>query len=226
MSIAENYRRLREEIPDHVTIVLAAKTRTAAEVSEAIEAGATDVGHNYVQEAESMHDELGNLASRVRWHMIGHLQKNKINKVLPVVDTIQTVDSIVAAEAIDKRVEAAGKSTVDILIEINSGGEVSKSGLGADYDAVEQVARGVATLPHLRLCGLMTMGPFLDDPEDMRPYFRTTKGIFERLREKMIPRTNIQTLSMGMSDSYRVAIEEGGTMVRLGTIVFGPRSYA
>lgn len=224
MSIAENYRRLREEIPGHVTIVLAAKTRMAREVAEAIEAGATDIGHNYVQEAGSMHAALGDAAARVRWHMIGHLQKNKINKALPVVDMIQTIDSARAAEAVDKRVEAAGKAAVEVLIEINSGGELSKSGLRADYDAVCGVARGVAALPHLRLRGLMTMGPFLDDPEGMRPCFRATKRIFDRLGREGIPGVRMEILSMGMSDSYRVAIEEGSTMVRLGTIVFGPRS--
>jgi pyridoxal phosphate enzyme (YggS family) len=158
--------------------------------------------------------------------MIGHLQKNKINKALPVVDMIQTVDSVRAAEAIDKRVEAAGKSGVDVLIEINSGGEVSKSGLRADYDAVLAVARGVASMPHLRLRGCMTMGPFLDDPEDIRPYFRATREIYDRLIEQDLPGAAMEILSMGMSDSYRVAIEEGSTMVRPGTIVFGPRSGA
>jgi pyridoxal phosphate enzyme (YggS family) len=223
MGIGTTYRRLRDEIPDHVTIVLAAKTRTPEEAAEALEAGATDLGHNYVQEAEAMRAALGAEVDRVRWHMIGHLQKNKINKALPLVDMIQTVDSVAAAEAIDKRVEAAGKSHVEVLIEVNSGGELSKSGLKPVLDDVLEVVRGVARLPHLRLRGLMTMGPFLEDPEAMRPYFRTTKGIYDKIADNLPPDTSWDTLSMGMSDSYRVATEEGSTMVRLGTIVFGPR---
>ncbi|MGM0532248.1 MAG: alanine racemase, partial [Bacteroidota bacterium] len=121
MSITSNYQKLRKEIPDHVTIVLAGKTKSAEEIKEVIDAGATDIGENYVQEAETIRQELGDKANKVRWHMIGHLQKNKINKALPIFDVIQTIDSLKKAGDIDKRVEKAGKKIIPVLIEINIG---------------------------------------------------------------------------------------------------------
>src|SRR6056297_3718314 len=129
MSIKSNYQKLRKEIPDHVTIVLAGKTKSAEEIKEVIDAGATDIGENYVQEAETIRQELGDQANKVRWHMIGHLQKNKINKALPIFDVIQTVDSLKKAGDIDKRVEKAGKEIIPVLIEVNIGNEDSKTGL-------------------------------------------------------------------------------------------------
>jgi hypothetical protein len=223
MSIAERFRRIRDSIPETVTIVLAAKTRTASEALEAIEAGATAIGHNYVQELVSMHEALGETASRVRWHAIGHLQKNKINKVLPLADMVQTVDSLETARAIDTRVEKTGKETIDVLLEINSAAEPNKSGLMPEYAHIESVAEAVAGLPHLRLRGLMTMGPLTGNPEDARPFFRATAAFFQRLRGRDRLTESLDTLSMGMSDSYLVAIEEGSTMIRLGTVVFGHR---
>jgi hypothetical protein len=229
MSIAERYQALREEIPDHVTIVLAAKSRTPEEVAEAIDAGATDFGENYVQEGEAVHAALGEEARSTRWHMIGPLQKNKINKALPIFDVIQTVDSLETARNIDKRVERAGKSLIPIFLEINIAGEASKSGIEVESDesieaGVERIARAVDELPHVRLDGLMTMGPLTSDAEQLRPHFRRTRQLFEHLRGIGLERINLQHLSMGMSDSYRIAIEEGTTMVRVGTVVFGPRS--
>src|SRR6056297_2261391 len=129
MGITSNYQKLREEIPDHVTIVLAGKTKSAEEIKEVIDAGATDIGENYVQEGETIRQELGEKANRVRWHMIGHLQKNKINKALPIFDMVQTVASLQKAADIDKRVIKAGKQIVPVLIEINIGNEDSKAGL-------------------------------------------------------------------------------------------------
>lgn len=223
MSITENYQRLRTEIPDHVTIVLACKTRTPEEIREAIEAGATDVGENYVQEAEEAYQALGDAARRVRWHVIGHLQTNKINKVLPICNVIQTVESFKKAKAIDKRAERVGK-VMPVYIEINVGGEENKSGMPPEYEEIERLARQIISLKSLSLEGIMTMGPLTGNPEDSRPYFRQAKQIFDALAALNLPGAHLQTLSMGMSDSYEVAIEEGATMVRLGTIVFGPRS--
>ncbi len=222
MSITANYQKLRAEIPDHVTIVLAAKTRTPEEVIEAITAGATDIGENYVQEAEKMYQALGQQAKGVRWHMIGTIQKNKINKALPILEVFQTVDSLETAQALDKRVARLDK-IVPVYIEVNIGGEDSKSGMPPEYGHIEQLAREMASLKHINIEGLMTMGPYSGDPENSRPYFRETKKIFDQLRRLQIPNVNLKTLSMGMSNSYRVAIEEGANMVRLGTIVFGPR---
>ncbi len=225
MSIAENYRKIRKEIPDNVTIVLACKTRTPEEIVEVIEAGATDIGENYIQEAERMYNCLGEKARKVRWHMIGALQKNKINKALQIFDVIQTVDSLKTAIAIDARVEKAEKRIISVYVEINIGSEITKDGLKPDYEIIQSLVREISRLEHLSLEGLMTMGPGLGNPEDSRPYFRRTKDIFERIKALNLPNVNMKTLSMGMTNSYKVAIEEGSNMVRLGTIVFGKRKY-
>ena len=223
MSIKENYQKIREEIPDYVTIVLASKMRTPEEIEEVIEAGAVDIGENYVQEAENMYNALGETAKRIKWHMIGYLQKNKINKAVKLFDVIQTVDSLETAAAVDKRVETAGKKIISVLIEINIGSEMTKAGIKPEYEAVENLVKEVSKLEHLRLEGLMTMGPRFGNSEDSRHYFKKTKDIFERIKALSLPEVNMKTLSMGMSNSYKAAIEEGSNMVRLGTIVFGER---
>lgn len=222
MSIKENYLRIREEIPGHVTIVLAAKTRTREEMLEVIDAGATDIGENYVQEAERLQGELGEDAKRVRWHMIGHLQKNKINKALGVFDVIQTVDSLQKAVDIDTRA-AREDRIVPVCIEINIGSELTKAGLDPDYPVIRELVEEIIVLDHLQLEGLMTMGPRFGDPENSRPYFKKTRQIFDRLQASGFPDLHMKTLSMGMSNSYRVAIEEGSTMIRLGSLIFGER---
>jgi pyridoxal phosphate enzyme (YggS family) len=224
MSIKEAYIRLRKEVPSYVTIILAAKTRTKEEVLEALTAGATDIGYNYVQEAETMYAALGEHAKRIRWHMIGHLQTNKINKALQIFDVIQTVDSLEKAIAINVRAERIGKK-IAIYFEINSGNELSKSGLPPDYNTVYTLAQEVSKLNNIRLEGLMTMGPSSEVPEIMRPYLHKTKEIFDQLKSQQLHNISLNTLSMGMSSSYKTAIEEGSTMIRLGTIVFGQRNY-
>ncbi|MFH1904002.1 MAG: YggS family pyridoxal phosphate-dependent enzyme [bacterium] len=225
MCIAENYQRIREEIPDNVTMVLAGKTRTREEIEEVIEAGATDIGENYVQEAEKMYDSLGEKAKKVRWHMIGHLQKNKINKALRIFDVIQTVDSLEKAAAIDKRAQGIGK-TVSVYLEINIGSEMTKAGIKPEYEVIENLVREISKLEHLSFEGLMTMGPRFGNPEDSRPYFRKAKDIFERIKALNLTGVKMETLSMGMSNSYKVAIKEGSNLVRLGTVVFGERNNA
>ena len=224
MSIAENYQKIREEIPADVTIVLAAKTRSPEEVVEVIEAGATDIGENYVQEAEKMYEALGEKAKHVRWHMIGSLQTNKINKALKMFDVFQTVDSLEKAQAVDRRAARIEK-ILPVYLEVNIGGEGSKSGMPPEYEHIEQLVREVSTLEHIKIEGLMTMGPISYDPEESRPYFRETKKIFDEIQSLQIPNVDMQILSMGMSSSYKVAIEEGANMVRLGTIIFGARHY-
>jgi len=229
MSITENYARLREEIPADVTIVVSCKTRAAEEIEEAINAGATDIGENYVQEGGQMYSALQKKAAKVKWHMIGHLQTNKINKALRVFDVIQTVDSLEKAAAIDKRVERARKKIVPVYVEINVGSEFSKAGIKpAEHEPfdeyVEKLVGDISALSHLRLEGLMTMGPRFGDPENVRPYFKRTKRIFERIKELDLPNVNMKYLSMGMTNSYRVAIEEGSNMVRIGTAIFGERN--
>ena len=223
MSIKENYQKIREKIPDNVTIVLASKTRTTEEIEEVIEAGASDIGENYVQEAESMYNALSEKAKRVKWHMIGYLQKNKINKAVKLFDVLQTIDSLETAAAVDKRAEAAGKKVIPVLIEVNIGSEITKAGIKPEYETVENLVKEVSKLEHLRLEGLMTMGPRFGNPEDSREYFKKTRDIFEKIRTANFPNVDMKTLSMGMSNSYKAAIEEGSNMVRLGTIVFGER---
>ncbi|MFP4641581.1 MAG: YggS family pyridoxal phosphate-dependent enzyme [Dehalococcoidia bacterium] len=224
MSIAQTYRSIRDEVPSSVTIVLAGKTRTPEEILEAIDAGATDIGQNYVQEAVAVYEALGEKAKSVRWHMLGTLQKNKINQALPVFDVIQTVESVEKAIDIDKRARSIGKRQ-PVYVEINIGSEVTKAGLEPRYEMVENAVREIAGLENISVEGLMTMGPRVGDPEDNRSHFRKTKEIFDRIRDLQLPNVNMQTLSMGMSNSYRVAIEEGANMVRLGTVVFGERDY-
>ncbi len=225
MSIKENIANIRKQIPSDVIIVLAAKTRTKEEVLEAIEAGATDIGMNYVQETVQLYKDLGARAKDLNWHMIGHLQKNKLNKALPIFDTIQTVDSYELAQAISKKTTLEDpnnpKNKKTIFIEINSAREPQKAGVMPE-DA-EELIRKLASLPNINVQGLMTMGP-VSDPELLRQCFKETKQLFDKINKLNIPNINLKTLSMGMSNSYKIAIEEGANMIRLGTVIFGPRS--
>jgi len=230
MSISTNYAKLREEIPDYVTIVVSCKTRTAEEIEEVIDTGATDIGENYVQEAGQIYSALRKKAANLRWHMIGHLQTNKINKALRIFDVIQTVDSLEKAASVDERVERTRKQIMPIFIEINIGNEDSKAGLRPDEhepfeDYMENLIRNMSRFEHLRVEGLMTMGPRFGNPEDVRPYFRRTRRIFERIRALDLPNVDMKYLSMGMTNSYKVAIKEGSNMIRIGTAIFGERKY-
>jgi hypothetical protein len=200
-----------------VQLVAAAKTRTPQEITQAIQAGIKILGENYVQEAEQAHNTIGNLAE---WHCIGHLQKNKVRKAVAIFDMIDTVDSLELAQEIDKRCQQIAK-IMPVLIEVNSGREARKS--GALPENVVALAQSVSTLANVRLMGLMTMGPAMGDPEDSRPYFVTTRSVFEELQHLAIPNVTMQYLSMGMTNSYRVALQEGSNMVRLGTLIFGQR---
>lgn len=216
--IADNVRSILAELPPGVELVAAAKTRSPAEILEAVDAGVKIIGENYVQEAADAFPAVGH---RARWHFIGHLQTNKVRKAVEIFDLIETVDSIGLAQEIDKRAAAAGK-TMDILVEVNSGREPQKAGVGPEE--VEPLVRSLAALPRLRVLGLMTMGPFEGDPEDSRPYFKETRRVWEKLKAAAIPGVAMRHLSMGMTNSWRIAIEEGATMVRIGTAIFGPRT--
>ena len=216
-TIAERTREVLASLPPHVTLVAACKTRTVDEVREAVDAGVRVLGHNYVQEAQAMVEAIGPAA---KWHMIGHLQRNKAKAAVELFDVIETVDSVRLANAIERHAAAAGK-TVSVLIEINSGGESNKTGV-APADA-KGLALHISGLAHVQLAGLMTMGPAVGDPEDARPYFQRTKTLFDELAAGELPNTDVRILSMGMSNSYLVAVEEEANHVRLGTKVFGPR---
>ena len=230
MTITANYQKIRSEIPSNVRIIAAAKTRTTREIEEIIDAGITDIGENYVQEAEDVIKSLEPAkVKKINWHMIGHLQKNKINKAIPIFDLIQTVDSLKLAQEIDKRVRKSGKEFISVLLEINIGSEFSKYGIRPaehqDFETyMEELAMEVSLLPHIRLEGLMTMGPLTGDPENVRPYFKNVKKIFDNLTRLDLNRVNMKYLSMGMTNSYKVAIEEGANVVRIGTAIFGPRA--
>jgi len=217
-TIADRVERILKTIPERVTLVAAAKSRTADEVHAAIRAGVTHLGHNYVQEAARITPQIH---EPVRWHMIGHLQRNKVNKAVQLFDMIETVDSWRLAKEIDKRC-AAIRKVMSVLVEINSGREASKTGVLPED--VDELVESLGKLTQIRVLGLMTMGPRFGDPEDARPYFRATRKAFERLSMASIPNVEMRYLSMGMSNSYQVAIEEGANMVRIGTLLFGKRS--
>ncbi len=215
--IKENMSKILEELPEGVSLVGAGKTRTPQEILEAVEAGLEIIGENYDQEAERAFQVVG---GQVKWHMIGHLQSNKAKKAVKVFDLIETVDSIKLARAIDR---ACGKidKVMPILMEINSGEESQKAGVMPE-DAIS-LARDMSELNNVKLMGLMTMGPFAGDPEDSRPYFQKTKKLFEEIKEMGLPGVEMKYLSMGMSNSYKVALEEGANVVRIGTKLFGER---
>ena len=218
-SIEERARRLFSEIPPGVTVVAAAKMRTPDEVRAVLAAGVSIVGENYVQEAEAAQAAVSRAAAK--WHLIGHLQRNKAKDAVRLFDLIQTVDSVRLAEAVDAASHALGRVT-PILVEVNSAREPQKSGVLPE-DATDFV-RALERLEAVRVVGLMTMGPLVADPEALRPAFRDTKRLFDGLSRLALERTQMQILSMGMSDSYRVAIDEGATMVRVGAALFGPRT--
>ncbi len=216
-TIRENTRELLASLPEGVTLVAAGKTRSPEELRAAVEAGVRIIGHNYVQEAERCIVTLGR---DIRWHCIGHLQRKKAKKAAQLFDMVETVDSLKIASALDKACRALGK-VMPVLIEVNSAEEDDKAGaLPADVAAL---VKELAALEHIKVEGLMTMGPWTEDPEGVRPYLRRTKELFDRLSEMNISNVTMRHLSMGMSDSYLVAIEEGATMVRIGTRLFGPR---
>ncbi|MCD6254885.1 MAG: YggS family pyridoxal phosphate-dependent enzyme [Deltaproteobacteria bacterium] len=217
MNIRENVKKLLNEIPKGIELVAAAKTRTPEEVLEAIEAGIRIVGENYVQEAIRARDVVGN---RARWHFIGHLQKNKVKKAVSIFDMIETVDSFELAEEIDKYCKRVGK-VMPVLIEVNSGREPQK--FGVMPEETEGLIRAISRFDNIKVMGLMTMGPRFGDPEESRPYFRETKRIFDNLKKAHIPNVEMRYLSMGMSNSYHIAIEEGANIVRIGTKIFGER---
>lgn len=230
MSIAEKYTEILERKnaaavrsgrrPEDVTLIAVTKTRTAAELNEVIDAGATDIGENKVQEILEKHDKV----KPVRWHMIGHLQTNKVKSVVDKVVMIHSLDSFHLAREINKRSAAIGK-TMDVLIEVNSAMEATKSGIASEdvRALVEEIAENC---DNIRVCGIMCIPPRCEDPEDARNYFREAKQLFEDMKTWGLPEERLapQVLSMGMSNDFEVAIEEGSTLVRVGSSIFGPRN--
>ena len=216
--ITENVKEILKELPEKVELVGAAKTRSPEEILEAIDAGLGIIGENYVQEAERAFQVIG---QKVKWHLIGHLQSNKAKKAVQIFDMIETVGSMKLARAVDNACRKEGK-IIQALIEINSGEEPQKAGV-MPGEAISLI-REISELKNVRIMGLMTMGPFAGEPEQARPYFQKTKSIFEEIKALNMPDVKMEFLSMGMSNSYRVAIEEGANLVRIGTKLFGRRN--
>jgi len=216
-SISESVQRILKAIPPNVLLLAAAKTRSLEEVEAVIHAGVSHIGYNYVQEALPMIRAIG---SQAKWHMIGHLQMNKAKLAVQHFNIIETIDSWRLAQALDRYCADAGK-TMAVLVEVNSGRESNKTGVIPED--VDELAERMSMLIYIHLEGLMTMGPRLGDPEESRPYFRATREAFERLASKNLPNVTMRYLSMGMSNSYRIAIEEGANIIRIGTKLFGER---
>ena len=217
--IKQNTAKLLTKLPDGVEVVAAAKTRTPEEVLSAIQAGIKIIGENYVNEAKAAHELVGR---RAKWHFIGTFQKHNVRrKVLEIFDMIESVDSLEIAREIDRKCAQIGK-IMPILIEVNSGKEPQKSGVLPED--VEQLVREVSDLKNIKVMGLMTMGPRFGNPEDSRPYFVETRRIFEKIKGLKLPNVEMRYLSMGMTNSYKVALEEGANIIRIGTKIFGEKA--
>lgn len=202
-----------------VKLIAVSKTKPVSLIQEAYDCGCRDFGENHVQEIVEKYDKLPN---DIRWHMIGHLQKNKVKYIIDKVCMIHSVDSYDLAEEISKRAVRAGIK-MPILVEINTGGEISKSGISPD-NAVEMV-RTLSRLPGIEVQGLMTVPPIAHIPEDNRPFFRMLYKLSVDINEQKIDNIKMGELSMGMSGDYQTAIEENATFVRVGTAIFGARDY-
>ncbi len=205
--------------PGEVTLVAVSKIKPLSDIEELAEAGQTDFGENYVQELCQKAEEI---SRPVRWHMIGHLQRNKVKYIIDKVELIHSVDSLSLARQIEK--EAAKKGVIaQILIQVNMAGEETKFGL--EGEEVLDLIRQISSLEHVKIRGLMTSAPYVTDPEENRGYFRAMHQLFIDIPQKNIDNVSMDILSMGMTNDYEVAIEEGATMVRIGTAIFGERHY-
>jgi len=228
MSIAENLRSVEDRIaaaarragrePSSVRLVTVTKTVDRDRIRQAITAGAAILGENRVQEAKEKIEAFGKAAN---WHLIGHLQTNKAKYAVKLFDLIHSVDNRELAKELDRQAGKIGK-VQDVLIEVSIAGEEAKAGVGIG-DTV-QLVKEAAGLKHIRVLGLMTMPPFSDDPERARPYFRKLRDLADAVRKEAIAGVSMNELSMGMSGDFEVAIEEGATLVRVGTAIFGERS--
>ena len=217
MSVAENFRAIRAELDDKIILVAVTKNHGVDVMREAIDAGATDIGENRVQEAAEKFQSLDRTVTR---HLIGHLQTNKVKAAVKLFDLIHSVDSEHLAAALDKAASSLGK-VQDVLIQVNAAREPQKSGvLLEDLDAL---IKFVEVSKNLRLRGLMMIAPNFPDAEDCRPLFRKMRELFDALKTS---RENFDLLSMGMTHDYKVAVAEGANVVRVGTAIFGERIYA
>ena len=203
-----------------VTLISVSTTKPAEMLQEAYDAGSRDFGENKPQEIREKYPQL---PTDIRWHMIGHLQRNKIKYIIDKVCMIHSVDSIRLAEAIDEEAKKHG-IVMPVLIEVNVAEEESK--FGVHLDEVESLIRQISELSNIQVQGLMTIAPFTENAEDNRIYFRKLRNLYVDIKDKNIDNVNMCNLSMGMTGDYEVAVEEGATMVRVGTGIFGARSYS
>lgn len=205
--------------PEDITLIAVTKTLSIDVINAAMALGITDVGENKVQEVMDKYEHIHN---EPKWHLIGHLQTNKVKYIADKVSLIHSVDSLRLAEEISKRCEKIGK-VMEVLIQINVAEEETKFGIQTEeiFDLVDQVSK----LPNVKIKGLMTIAPNIDDEAELRKYFSQMKDIFETLKKTMYNRTDMTYLSMGMTNDYELAIEEGANMVRIGTGIFGARNY-
>jgi pyridoxal phosphate enzyme (YggS family) len=228
VDVAANYRTLLQRIgeaaakagrdPGEIRLLGAAKSQSVELVRSAIGAGVKLIGENYVQEAQDKKKQIANIAE---WHMIGHLQRNKARAAVEIFDMIQSLDNIALARELNKEASKRNK-VVRVLVEVNLAGEESKSGIAKDK--VEELLGAASELANLRVEGLMAVPPFRENPEDVRSYFQTLRELRERLCERRVANVDLRELSMGMTHDYTVAVEEGATIVRVGTALFGPRT--
>lgn len=231
MSIADNIARIRERIsqaavrvhrnPDSVTLMAVSKTVEPERIRQAYAAGIRVFGENRVQEFADKVSALKDLV-QAEWHLIGHLQSNKANRAAELFHAVDSVDSLRLAQKLNHAAQQSGR-ILSVLIEINVGGEESKSGVPASSPELEEILQGMKDLTHLQVRGLMTIPPFTEDPEDARPYFRMLRDLRDQIVSRNLPRIQIDVLSMGMSHDFEVAIEEGSTCIRVGTAIFGER---
>lgn len=225
MKIKENYEKILNNIekacrrekrdPAGVQLLGVAKNHTSQRIKEAYDCGLRLIGENKTQESEIHQAELSSL--KIDWHFIGKLQKNKINRILRSFDFIQSVDGVKSLEHIHKRVS----EEIEVFIEINIGEEKNKSGF--TIDGLKKALNYISQLNRVKITGLMAIPPYFEDPEDSRPYFRQVRELKDEINGMDLPNFDIKHLSMGMSDDYEIAVEEGATIVRIGTALFGRR---
>jgi len=226
--IAENLKTVKDKIahaalragrnPQDVQLVAVSKTVSGEPIKQAIEAGVTILGESYIQEARK---KIGELGKAVRWDFIGHLQSNKVSYAVDLFEVIHSIDRLSLAQALSTRA-AKKRKTLRVLVQVNISGEGAKSGI--DTGRVNALVSHIASLPNLTLEGLMTMPPYFTDPEKARPYFVALRKLRDTLMAEQGNRIDLKELSMGMSGDFEVAVEEGATLVRVGTAIFGERS--
>lgn len=217
--IEKNLEEITDTLPSNVTLVAVTKTHGTEEINKAIDWGVTDIGENKVQEILEKYPHV----KPVRWHLIGHLQTNKVKQIIDKVHLIHSVDSMKLASEINKRAGQVGK-TVNVLIQINSAGEESKFGIET-AETEMMVKQILDECENIKICGLMCIAPFDEAPDNVREYFRVVKEQYDELAKIDHENLEFKYLSMGMSHDYRVAVSEGSNMVRIGSAIFGRRNY-